>query len=122
MTEQATCLHFSISTYSISHSNHQQVNDFTASSCQSLSFQRVQEKAVSNTSHFIFSRDKEKQKLRSTPLNTTCTRFAGPSLHFQGPSLLLCSSGLEKSARRNSRLLQTETYFPSQASKFLHPS
>lgn len=114
MTTQAICLHFHISIYSISHSNHQQADDFTANSCQSLSFQQ--------TSHFIFSRDQEKTKLRSTPLNTMCTWFAGLSLHFLGPSLLLCSSGPEKPARSNSRWLQTETYFLLQASKFLHPS
>lgn len=101
ITKQAICLHFHISIYSISnHSNHQQINDFTANSCQSQSFQQVR---VSNTSHFIFSRDKETTKPRSSPLSTTCTRFAGLSLHFPGPSVLLCSSGPEKPARRSSR-------------------
>lgn len=122
MTIQAICLHLHISTYSISQSDHQQVNHFTAKSCQSLSFQQAHEKPVSNTSHLTFSSDQEKTKLRSTPLNTTCTPFAGLSLHFLGPSLLLCSSGTEKPARRISRWLQTETYFPLQASKLLHPS
>lgn len=97
MTKQAICLHFHSCTYSISPSNHQ-INDFTANSCQSQSFQQVH---VSNTSHF--NRDKEKTKPKSTPLNTACTRFAGLSLHFPGPSLLLCSSGPEKPARRSSR-------------------
>lgn len=101
ITKHAICLHFHISTYSMSnHSNHQQINDFTANSCQSQSFQQVH---VSNTSHFIFNRDKEMTKPRSTPLNTTCTRFAGLFLHFPGPSVLLCSSGPEKPARRSSR-------------------
>lgn len=96
----------------------QQVNNFIANSCQSLPKQD-NEKAASNTSHP--SRNKDKISSEFSPLKyhryTICRSF--PS--FPKTFLPVVFFGSRR-ARRNSRRLQTEAYFPLQASKFLHPS
>lgn len=100
VTKQAIHFQSILSTYLTSHSGDkfaaslllQQVNNFIANSCQSLSKQD-NEKAASNTSHPSRNKDKKKQWVL---LNTTGTQFAGLSLHFPRPSFLLCSSGAEE--------------------------